>query len=100
MNYEQLTMNSESKKQTQSNPIYRGVSSVSRICYVYGSTKSFDSAKMAQYLNNWNLKNTGGKKPNLLKCKGLNKPHRLRPTTGTLFARLNRWNFLFTYYTQ
>jgi hypothetical protein len=92
------TMNYELLFKTK--PIYRGVSSMNRICRVYGSTMSFDSAKMAQYMNNWNLINVGKKKFNFLKYKRLNSPALLSPLTGTPFAHLNPWNFLYTDYTQ
>jgi hypothetical protein len=83
-----------------SNPIYRCIASMNRICCVYALTISFDSAKMAQYNNNWNLKKGGKKKFNLLYYKRLNRPNRLRSLIGTPFAHFNRWNFLYTDNTQ
>jgi hypothetical protein len=73
---------------------------IDRLCYVYGSNVSFDSAKMAQYKHNWNLKKGGKKKFNLLYFKGLNGSGRLRSLTGTPFAHFNRWNYIYTDYTQ
>ena len=61
---------------------------------------SFDSAKMALYTGNLEFEKRRQKNLNFLKCKSLNKPGCLRPLTGTLFAYLNRWNFLYTGGTQ
>jgi len=83
-----------------SDPIYRGIDSLNRTYYLYSSFTSFDSAKMAQYKHNWNVKNVGREKFNLLKYKQLNVPDHLCLPTGTPFAHLNRWNFLYTDYTQ
>jgi hypothetical protein len=62
------------------------INRMNRICCVCGLTASFDSAKMALYTGNWNVKKDGKKKLNLLKRKRLNSLSRLRPLTGTLFA--------------
>ena len=86
--------------QTQTKPIYHGVASMSWICCVCSFSISFDSAKMAQYMDNWNLKKDGRKKFNFLKYKRLNNRAPLSPPTGTPFAYLNRWNFPYTDYTQ
>jgi hypothetical protein len=76
---------------------------MNRICCVCGLTVSFDSAKMAQYTDNWKLvpvqagiEKRRQKNLNLLKCKRLNSLSRLRPLTGTLFAYSNSRNFLYT----
>ncbi|MDH4241369.1 MAG: hypothetical protein OEW48_17560 [Phycisphaerae bacterium] len=73
---------------------------MNRICCVCSFSVSFDSAKMALYTGGWNLNKDGRKKLNLLKCKGLNNLSRLRQLTGTLFAHLNRWNFIYNDRTQ
>ena len=62
------------------------INRMNRIYCVCGLTESFDSAKMALYKGNWNLKKGRKKKLNLLKYKGLNGPGRMRALTGTLFA--------------
>ncbi len=59
---------------------------INRICCVCSSSVSLDSAKMALYEGNWNLKKYGRKKLNLLEYKRLNKLNSSRPLTGTLFA--------------
>jgi len=95
-------------KRTQTKPISKPLPSpiclfrllINRICYLYGPAISFYSAKMAQYTSNCNLKNAGRKKYNFLKYKRLSSPDHLSPPTGTLFAYLNRWIFLYTDYTQ
>ena len=100
----------QTQNKPNTKPIFRGVASgeagskltycciasLKRLCYLYDPAISLDSAKMAQYKNNWNLKNVGGKKLNLLKYKRLNILARLRPPTGTLFAHLNLWKFIYT----
>jgi hypothetical protein len=98
-------------KQSQSNPISKQLQSLicpgnvlinrmNQNCCVCSFSVSFESAKMAQYKNNWNLKKDGKKKLNLLKCKRLNNLSRLQALTGTLFAYSNPRNFLYTDGTQ
>ena len=85
-------------KQLQS-PICPGhllINRMNQICCVCGLTVSFDSAKMAQYTGNLEFEKRRQKKLNLLKCKRLNSPGRLRPLTGTLFAHSYSRNFLYT----
>ena len=56
-------------------PIFTGHSLINRmnqICCLCCFSVSFDSAKMALYTDNWNLKKDGKKKLNFLKCKRLN----------------------------
>jgi hypothetical protein len=57
---------------------------------------AFVSAKMAQYMINPNLQNSGRKKLNPLKCKGLNNQARPLSSTGTFFAHSILRNFLYT----
>ena len=70
---------------------------MNQICCLYGFSVPFDSAKMAQNTDNWNLRKGSRKNLNLLKCKKLNSLSRLRPLTGTLFAYSNLQNFLYTF---
>ena len=100
MEYENKTLGKRGKKQTQTKPIYCGIASMNWVCCVYDSNISFDSAKMALYTGNLEFEKRRQKNLNFLKCKSLNKPGCLRPLTGTLFAYLNRWNFLYTDGTQ
>jgi hypothetical protein len=72
------------------------INRMNQICCVCSLNISFDSAKMALYTGNWNLKKDGKKKLNLLKYKGLNGLGQLNPLTGTLFAHSNLQNFLYT----
>jgi len=77
-------------KQLQ-NPIYPGhllINRMNRICCVFGLTVQFDSAKMAQYTDNWNFEKDGKKKLNFLHFKRLNSLSRLRLLTGMFFAHL------------
>ena len=105
--YENKTPIRAPKKQTQSNPISKQLQSpifpghllinrMDQICCVCGLTIPLDSAKMALYTNNWNLKKDGKKKLNLLKYKGLNGPSQLHPLTGTLFAHSYLGNIVLT----
>ncbi|MHC4546583.1 MAG: hypothetical protein ACYTDW_15705 [Planctomycetota bacterium] len=98
-------------KQSQSNPISKQLQSpicpgnllvnrMNQICCVCSLVVPSESAKMAQYTGNWNLKKDGKNKLNLLKCKRLNGPGRMRALTGTLFAHSNLQNFLYTDDTQ
>jgi len=97
----------QSQFKPNTNPIYKHLKSpifpahifINRMNQIYCVccfSVSFDSAKMALYKGNWNLRKDGKKKLNLLKYKGLNNPGRLRPLTGTLFAHSNLQNFLYT----
>jgi len=70
---------------------------MNQIYCVCSFSVSFDSAKMAQNTDNWNLRKGSRKNLNLLKCKKLNSLSRLRPLTGTLFAYSNLQNFLYTF---
>ena len=100
-NYEQRTMNYEVKNKANSNPNKANSNPISkqsqgliclcrllvnRLCYLYGPAISLDSAKMAQYMNNYNLKKEGRKKFNFLYSKKLNNLALPGRPTGTPFA--------------
>jgi len=80
-------------KRTQFKRGYLLINRFNRICCVYGLTVSFVSAKMALYTNNWNLKNVGRKKLNLLKRKRLYGQNHLRPNNWHNFCILKSLEF-------
>jgi hypothetical protein len=62
------------------------INRINRICCVWTSSISFDSAKMALYKGIWKLNKYGKKILKLLNHKSLSRSSLLRVLTGTLFA--------------
>jgi len=80
-------------KQSQFQTRHLLINRMNQICCVYSFSVSFVSAKMALYRNNWNLKNVGRKKLNLLKYKSLHGQNYLRPNNWHNFCTLKSLEF-------
>jgi hypothetical protein len=76
------------------------INPMNRICCLCCFSVPLDSAKMALYTADCNLNKDGRKKLNLLRCKRLNGPGRMRALTGTIFAHSYLQKFLCTDDTQ
>jgi hypothetical protein len=105
--YENISNWAICENEPKTNPISRQLQSpiftwkllinrMNRICCLCCFSVPLDSAKMALYKGNWNLNKYGWKKLNLLRCKRLNGPGRMRALTGTIFAHSYLQKFLCT----